>query len=63
MGIEVWDYPAQNRDGRHIIQRLLFPFGRSLKAGVPEDFINDFGSSAAVLAPISGGEKLAGLPR
>jgi hypothetical protein len=40
----VWGYPAQNRDGRHIIQRLLFPFDRSLKAGVPEDFINDFGS-------------------
>jgi len=50
-------YPAQNRDGRHIIQRLLFPFDRSLKARVPEDFINDFGSSVAALAPISGGEK------
>jgi hypothetical protein len=52
----VWGYPAQNRDGRHIIQRLLFPFDRSLKAGVP-DFINDFGSSVAALVPIPGGEK------
>jgi Endonuclease NucS len=53
----VWGYPARNRDGRHIVQRLLFPFDRSLKAGVSESFVNDFGSSVAALVPISGGGK------
>jgi hypothetical protein len=53
----VWGYPARNRDGRHIVQRLLFPFDRSLKAGVSEGFINDFGSAVAALVPISGGGK------
>jgi hypothetical protein len=53
----VWGYPARNREGKHIMQRLLLPFDRSLKAGVSEEFINDFGSSVSDLVPISGGGK------
>lgn len=53
----VWGYPARNRDGRHIPQRLVFPFDRSLKAGVTEEFINEFGSSISDLVPVSSGGK------
>jgi Endonuclease NucS len=53
----VWGYPARNRDGRHISQRLVFPFDRSLKVGVTEEFVNEFGSHLLDLVPISGGEK------
>src|SRR5437667_1701288 len=31
----VWGFPAENRDGRSIRQRLDFPFDFSLRAGVP----------------------------
>jgi hypothetical protein len=53
----VWGYPARNRDGRHISQRLVFPFDRSVKAGVTEEFVNEFGSSISDFVPVSGGGK------
>lgn len=53
----VWGFPARNRDGRSIRQRLDFPFDFSLRAGVPEVFINEFGASLSSLVPFSGGGK------
>lgn len=58
----VWGFPARNRDGRSIRQRLDFPFDFSLKAGVPEAFINDFGASLSSLVPFSGGGKRPSIP-
>jgi hypothetical protein len=53
----VWGFPAKTRDGRSIRQRLDFPFDFSLKAGVPEAFINEFGASLSSLVSLSGGGK------
>jgi hypothetical protein len=51
----VWGFPARNREGRNIQQRLHFPFDFSIKAGVPEAFINEFGASLSSVVPFSGG--------
>jgi hypothetical protein len=53
----VWGFPATNRDGKSSRERLDFPFDFSLKAGVPEAFINEFGASLSSLVPLLGGEK------
>jgi hypothetical protein len=53
----VWGFPAKNREGKHIRQRLDFPFDFSVRANVPEDFINSFGASLAAILPFSGGGK------
>lgn len=58
----VWGFPAKNRDGRSIRQRLDFPFDFSLKAGVPEVFINEFGASLSSVVPFSGGGKRPSIP-
>lgn len=58
----VWGFPAKNRDGKSIRQRLDFPFDRSLNAGVSEEFINEFGASLSSVAPFSGGEKRPSIP-
>jgi Endonuclease NucS len=53
----VWGFPAKARDGKRIRQRLDFPFDVSLKAGVPEALIKEFGASLSSGTPLSGGEK------
>jgi hypothetical protein len=53
----VWGFPAKNRDGRSIRERLDFPFDRAVKAGISEDFINEFGASLSALVPLSRGTK------
>jgi Endonuclease NucS len=53
----VWGFPAKNRDGKGSRERLDFPFDFSLKAGVPEAFINEFGASLSSLVPLLGGGK------
>lgn len=58
----VWGFPARNRDGRSIRQRLDFPFDFSIRAGVPEAFINEFGKSLSSLVPFSGGGKRPSIP-
>jgi hypothetical protein len=58
----VWGFPANSRNGRSIRQRLEFPFDFSLKAGVPEGFVNEFGASLSSLIPFSGGEKRPSIP-
>lgn len=58
----VWGFPAKNRDGKSIRQRLDFPFDFSLKAGVSEDFVNEFGASLSSVAPFSGGGKRPSIP-
>jgi hypothetical protein len=58
----VWGFPAKNRDGKSIRQRLDFPFDFSLRAGVSEAFINEFGASLSSVAPFSGGGKRPSIP-
>jgi hypothetical protein len=58
----VWGFPAKSRDGKSIRQRLDFPFDFSLKAGVSEAFISEFGASLSSLAPFSGGGKRPSIP-
>jgi hypothetical protein len=53
----VWGFPATNRDGKSSRERLDVPFDFSLKAGVPEAFINEFGASLSSLVPLLGGGK------
>jgi hypothetical protein len=53
----VWGFPAKNRDGKHIRQRLDFPFDFAVKAGVPEAFVNEFGASLSSIVPLAGGGK------
>jgi Endonuclease NucS len=53
----VWGFPAQNREGKTIKQRLDFPFAFSVKAGVPESFVNELGAALSSLIPFSGGGK------
>jgi hypothetical protein len=58
----VWGFSAKSRDGRSIRQRLDFPFDFSLKAGVPETFVNEFGASLSSLVAFSGGAKRPSIP-
>jgi hypothetical protein len=58
----VWGFPARNRDGKSIRQRLDFPFDFSLRAKVPETFINEFGASLSSIVPFSGGGKRPSIP-
>ena len=58
----VWGFPATNRDGKSSRQRLDFPFDFSLKAGVPEIFVNDLGASLSSLVPLVGGGKRPSIP-
>jgi hypothetical protein len=58
----VWGFPARNRDGKSIRQRLDFPFDFSLRTGVSEAFINEFGASLSSVAPFSGGGKRPSIP-
>ena len=58
----VWGFPAKNRDGKSIRQRLDFPFDFSLRAGVPETFVNEFGALLSSLVPFSGGGKRPSIP-
>jgi hypothetical protein len=58
----VWGFPAKNRDGKSIRQRLDFPFDFSLRTGVSEAFINEFGASLSSVAPFSGGGKRPSIP-
>ena len=58
----VWGFPAKTRDGKSSRQRLDFPFDFSLRAGVPEIFVNDFGASLSSLVPLSGGGKRPSIP-
>jgi hypothetical protein len=53
----LWGFPSKNRDGRSTRQRLDLPFDFSLKAGVPEEFVNDLATSLSSLVPLSGGGK------
>ncbi len=53
----VWGFPAQNREGRAIRQRIDFPFDFSIRAGVSQEFVEDFGTSLAAIVPLSGGGK------
>jgi hypothetical protein len=58
----VWGFPAENRDGRSIRQRLDFPFDFSLRAGAPETFVNEFGAALSSIVPSSGGAKRPNIP-
>jgi hypothetical protein len=58
----VWGFPAKNRDGKSIRQRLDFPFDFSVRTGVSEAFINEFGASLSSVAPFSGGGKRPSIP-
>ena len=58
----VWGFPGRNHDGRSIRQRLDFPFDFSLRAGVPETFVNEFGASLSSIVPLSGGAKRPNIP-
>jgi hypothetical protein len=58
----VWGFPAKNRDGKSSRERLDFPFDFSLKAGVPEAFINEFGASMSSVVPLLGGGKRPNIP-
>jgi len=58
----VWGFPARNREGKSIRQRLAFPFDFSVKAGVPEAFINEIGAALHSLVPFSGGGKRPTIP-
>lgn len=58
----VWGFPARNRNGKSSRQRLEFPFDLSLKAGVPEAFVNEFGESLSSLVRFSGGGKRPSIP-
>ena len=58
----VWGFPASNRDGRSIRQRLEFPFDFSQRAGVPEAFIHEFGASLSSLVAFLGGGKRPNIP-
>jgi hypothetical protein len=58
----VWGFPAKNRDGKSVRQRLDFPFDFSLRAKVPESFINGFGASLSSIVPFSGGGNRPSIP-
>ncbi|HEX3744073.1 MAG TPA: endonuclease NucS domain-containing protein [Bryobacteraceae bacterium] len=58
----VWGFPARNRDGKSIRQRLDFPFDFSVRAGVPETFVDEFGAALCSLVPFSGGGKRPSIP-
>lgn len=53
----VWGFPAKNREGSSIRQRLDFPFDFSTKAGVPATFIDEIGAALSSVVPFSGGGK------
>jgi len=58
----VWGFPAKNREGKSIRQRLDFPFDFSVRAGVPEAFVDEFGAALSSLVPFSGGGKRPSIP-
>ena len=58
----VWGFPARNREGKSIRQRLDFPFDFSIKAGVPEAFVQELGTSLSSLIRLSGGSKRPSIP-
>lgn len=53
----VWGFPAKNREGKDIRERLDFPFDFSIRAGVPESFVDEFGAALSSVVPFSGGGK------
>jgi hypothetical protein len=58
----VWGFPAKNREGKSVRQRLDFPFDFSVKAGVPEAFVGELGAALSSLVPFSGGGKRPSIP-
>ena len=58
----VWGFPAKNRDGKSVRQRLDFLFDFSVRAGVPEAFVNEIGAALTSLVPFSGGGKRPSIP-
>jgi hypothetical protein len=58
----VWGFPAKNRKGKSIRQRLDFPFDFSVKAGVPDAFVDELGTALSRLVPLSGGGKRPSIP-
>jgi hypothetical protein len=58
----LWGFPAKNREGKNIRERLDFPFNSSLKAKVAEAFVHEFGASLSSLVPFSGGGKRPSIP-
>lgn len=58
----MWGFPAKNREGKSIRQRLDFPFDFSVKAGVPEAFVEEMGTALSSLVPLSGGGKRPSIP-
>ena len=58
----MWGFPAKNREGKNITERLDFPFDFSIKAGVPEEFVDELGTALSLLVPFSGGRKRPSIP-
>jgi hypothetical protein len=57
----VWGFPTINREGKQRAQKLVFPFDFAQKRGVPDSFIDAFGSAIAERVPFTGGTKRPGL--
>jgi hypothetical protein len=58
----MWGFPATNRNGKAIRERLNFPFDFALRVGVPEAFINEFGGALSSVVPFSGGGRRPNIP-
>jgi hypothetical protein len=53
----LWGFPATNREGKPITQRITLPFDFAVKKNVPETFIDDFANALAAVVPLTGGGK------
>jgi hypothetical protein len=58
----IWGFPAKNREGKSIRQRLDFPFDFSIKAGASAEFVDEFGTALSLVVPLSGGRKRPSIP-
>ena len=58
----MWGFPAKNREGKSIRQRLDFPFDFSIKAGASEAFVDELGTALSLVVPLTGGRKRPSIP-
>jgi hypothetical protein len=58
----MWGFPAKNRGGKSIRQRLDFPFDVSIKAGAPTEFVDELGTALSLVVQLSGGRKRPSIP-
>jgi len=53
----LWGFPARNRVGKSVRQRLDFPFDFTIRAGASEEFVCELEAALSLAFPLSGGRK------